>query len=260
MKKIISFSILSALLGAGCISCEKDKTNDANNSDSSKGYVTGQVTNTQGQPVANAQVYISSDVWFNSGSQTTSDANGKYKIKIPSINSLRAYARTLVTYNNKQYLVSFEPDHPQSFTSEDAVTCNFKWKLTGAVPGSSAPDDYYGGLVTIYASSSNLPFPAGDLAAQGNVIFTFEPQGTLIDGSAGKTVTAHAGPPNYSYIYDIPIGKYKVSATYLGQALKIRDNSQNSNDTFGASKVLDFTMEGSNTNGGPIRMYLEFSK
>lgn len=260
MKKIISFSLLAALLGASCISCDKDETNNTKENDSAKGYVTGQVTNTQGQPVAGAQVYISSDVFFNSGSQTTSDANGKYKIKIPSINSLRAYARSLVTFNNKKYLVYFEPDHPQSFTSEDAVTCNFKWKLTGAVPGSSVPDDYYGGIVTIYASSSNLPFSAADLAAQGSVVFTFEPQGTLIDGSVGKTIVTHSGPPNYSYIYDIPVGKYKVSATYLRQALKIRDNSQNSNDTFGASKVLDFTMEGSTTNGGPIRMYLEFSK
>src|SRR5689334_795607 len=148
--------------------------------------------------------------FFNSGAQTTSDENGNYKIKIPAINSLRAYARTLVNYNGKPYLVSLDPDHPQSFTSEDAVTCNFRWKLTGPVPGSSAPDDYYGGTVTIYASSSNLPFPANDLAAQGNIEFKFEPQGVLIDGSAGQTVTAHAAPPNYSYLYDIPVGKYKV--------------------------------------------------
>jgi hypothetical protein len=58
---------------------------------------------------------------------------------------------------------------------------------------------------------------------------------------------------------DIPVGRYKVSATYQGQALKIRNNSQGSFDTFGTSRILDFAMEGS-TNGGPIRMYLEFSK
>jgi len=166
----------------------------------------------------------------------------------------------LVNYNSKQYLVNLDPDYPQSFTSEDAVTCNFRWKLTGPVPGSSAPDDYYGGIVTIYGSSSNLPFPAGDLAAQGDIAFKFEPQGALIDGSAGQTVTAHAGPPNYSYIYDIPVGRYKISATYQGQVLKIRDNNLGSTDTFATSKTVDFSMEGSTTNGGPVRMYLEFSK
>jgi len=259
MKKVIAFLTTAAIFTMGCASCQKNN-NTTDGKGGNKGYVSGKVTNTQGQPVSGAQVYISSDVFFNSGSQTTSDANGNYKIQIPPVNSLRAFARMLVNYNNKPYLVYMDPDHPQSFTSEDAVTCNFKWKLTGAVPGSSAPDDYYGGIVTIYANSDNLPFPAGNLAAQGEIEFTFEPQGALIDGSTGQTVTAHSTPPNYSYIYDVPIGKYKVSATYHGQALKIRDNSLGSSDSFATSKILDFTMEGSTANGGPIRMYLEYSK
>lgn len=260
MKKIITLLTAAAIFTMGCTSCNKNNSHSEGEQSEQKGYVTGKVTNTQGQPVSGAQVYISSDVFFNSGAQTTSDAYGNYKIRIPTVNSLRAFARTLVTYNNKPYLVYMEPDHPQSFTSEEAVTCNFRWKLTGPVPGSSAPDDYYGGLVTIYANSDNLPFPAGDLAEQGNIEFTFEPQGALIDGSAGQIVKAHATPPNYCYMYDIPIGKYKVSATYQGQTLKIRDNSLGSSDTFGTSRILDFTMEGSTANGGPIRMYLEFSK
>jgi len=257
MKKSIVFLMLSVIFSAGCVSCEKSKNAE---SAGETGYVSGKVANTLGQPMAGAQVYISSDVFFNSGVQTTSDAGGNYKMAIPSINSLRAFARTLVTYNGRQYLVYLDPDHPQSFTSQDKVTCNFRWKLTGTVAGSTVPGDYYGGTVAIYADASHLPFPAGDLAAQGNIEFKFEPVGPLIDGSVGQTVTAHAGPPNYSYLYDIPIGKYKVSATYQGQALKIRNNRQGSSDSFGSSKELEFVQEGSTANGGPITMYLEFSK
>ncbi|MGC4104004.1 carboxypeptidase-like regulatory domain-containing protein [Ferruginibacter sp.] len=259
MKKTITCFLLAAMCSASCVSCGKN--NEPANTDEAKtGFVTGKVTNTQGQPVANAQVYISSTIFFNSGVQTTTDANGNYKIAIPAVNSFRAFARMLVQYNGHPYLVYFEPDHPQSFTYQDKVTCNFKWKLQGAVPASSAPDDYYGGTVSIYSDASNLPFPPGDLAVQGNIIFKFEPVGPMIDGSAGQTITAHTAAPNYSYMYDIPVGKYKVSATYLGQTLKLRDNRRGSNDSFGTEKVVEFIQEGSTTNGGEIRMYLEFSK
>src|SRR5262245_24545369 len=121
MNKLFSYLAIAAVFTTGCASCQKTKSEQSIKTD--QGYVSGKVTNSQGQPMAGVQVYISSDVWFNSGSQSTSDANGNYKIKIPAINSLRAYARTLVTYNNRQYLVNLTPDHPQSFTSEDAVTC-----------------------------------------------------------------------------------------------------------------------------------------
>ncbi|HEX2630471.1 MAG TPA: carboxypeptidase-like regulatory domain-containing protein [Chitinophagaceae bacterium] len=255
MNKAITILTIAALLNTACASCQRAKARKTD-----KGYISGKVMNTEGKPIANAQVYISSSVFFNSGVQTTTDANGHYRMKIPSINSLRAFARVLVTYNDKKYLVNLDPDYPQSFTSFDAVTCNFRWKLSGPVPGSSAPEDYYGGVLTLYGSSSNLPFPAGNLKAQGDIEFKFEPQGAMIDGSAGKTITVHAAPPNYSYIYDIPVGRYKVSATYKGQPLQIRDNSQGSSDEFGLSKIMDFVMEGSITNGGPFRMYLEFSK
>src|SRR5689334_3830537 len=119
MKKAITFLTTAAIFAMGCASCQKNN-NTTDGKGGSKGYVSGKVTNTQGQPVSGAQVYISSDVFFNSGSQTTSDANGNYKIQIPPVNSLRAFARMLVNYNNKPYLVYMDPDHPQSFTSEDA--------------------------------------------------------------------------------------------------------------------------------------------
>jgi hypothetical protein len=257
MKKIL----IVLITGASMISCSKNVNSNPPDSPQhhqdppkeQRGYITGKVTDTKGNPMAGVKVYIDNSIFYNSGIGTTTDANGNYKVK-GEPGAFRAYAEVTKTFNNHTFKILFHPDNYDAFSGEDGAVRNFQWKLTGERPFN--PGTYYGGYATLSKD------PESEMYDAENIEFTFTPVGSLIDGSTGETIVKSCGDPNsqsYYYVLDIPIGRYDVSAIYkpTGKPVKLR-NGRNFNDPFTGTVTLDFYGEDAPL-GAPNNMYIQFT-
>ncbi len=214
MKRyILGFLLLS-------LACSGDKKED-----SSAGMIEGYVQNTNGTAIPGVQIIIDNSIFFNSNLSTKTGADGRYKIHIPT-GSWYAFAIHAPVYNGRQYRIYLHPDNAAGFGGEGA-TRNFVWQLTGAKPEPLS--GYYGGLVTL----DNFPGVHLDVT---KIAFRFEPQGMLIDGSEGG-VLFRSATDGYQ-IPDLPIGRYKVTAQYGPDKLKLRP--WNTEETFKEELVFDF--------------------
>lgn len=200
------------------------------------GYATGKITNTDGSPLAGVEVVIDNTMFYASYAIGNSDKNGNYKIQLPKVGTFMASAHILKHYNGKQYELDLHPDVYEAFSIDGAVR-NFQWKLTGKRPVDE--QGYYG--VTIELNKAVL----SNIYDSENIEFTLVPVGNLIDGSKGKTLKRKHGAAftsDYGKLVDIPLGRYKMTAYYNGEAgegpLKLRKHF--SEDEYEDELIIDF--------------------
>ncbi len=180
-----------------------------------RGTATGRVTDSHGRPIVGAQVVVNNTVWFNKNVVVTTDANGYYRAPLPATDSWYVRGTTTVSYNGKPYTLDLHPDFPGSFTGGEGHVVNLQWKVTGEVPKLFGHDGYYGGSVEIDAG--------WDLADLHGVTFTLTPIGALIDGSTAPPLSRTIEETVGSYaLRDLPIGRYRVTATRNGQPAFLR--------------------------------------
>lgn len=206
---------------SGC----KKQNEEADNGSPRHGYVTGIIKNKSNVPVSGVKVIIDHSIFFNSNISTTTSKDGKYKIKIPN-GSWHAFAQHRVEYNGRVYTLYLHPDNASGFGGEGAVR-NFEWRLTGEMPQPLSGT--YGGLVTV----DNRP---GVYIDETRITYTFTPVAPLIDGSTGAVLTLRS--VDGGNLKDVPIGRYHVTATYEGKALKFR--KWNTEDVFVKTYELNF--------------------
>ncbi|WP_341836673.1 carboxypeptidase-like regulatory domain-containing protein [Chitinophaga pollutisoli] len=225
MQHIIASLLFISLAAA---SCKKDDGENSNG-DPKKGYVTGKVRNSAGAPLKGVKILIDHSIFYNSNMSTSTGDDGSYSIKIRT-GSWYAFAEHYPVYNGKKYHIYLEPDNSDGFGGEGAVR-NFTWKLKGV---KEAPlSGYFGGLVTFdnYIGES--------VPNEADITWTFTPVGPLIDGSAGQTLTLKA--EDGWQIKDVPMGRYKVKATYGGNILQLR--KWRTEDVFVPELTIDFEPE-----------------
>jgi hypothetical protein len=239
-RKMSAVLPLVLALSASLLACKDDGGGGGNPPPGGEqGYVTGRVVDTAGKPVSGVSVTVENTVLFSTVSSGSTDADGRYKIKVDP-GSWRAFARMSREYNGRTYMIQFHPDNPDSFTGDGAVR-NFEWRLRGKKPAPLTGT--YGGLVTMGGDPNGVTIVELD-----TIEWTFTPVGPLIDGNPGQTLTARSGAPRtelYSKIEDIPIGRYSISARHLppGEAptdLKVRLYNIGE---WGSSVVADFEPE-----------------
>jgi len=226
MALLKNLAILALIIGM-LVLFTKCSSNDDNGNfgDPQEGYVTGLAKDGTGTPLEGVKVLIDNSIFFNSGINTITNEKGKFQVKIPN-GSWYAFATHEVPYNNKNYTFYLHPDNASGFGGEGAVR-NFEWKLTGTMP--SPLSGKYGGLVTI----DNFP---GIYINESEIEFIFTPIGSLIDGSQGTVINRYTDIS--SNIEDIPIGRYNLTATYLGMPVKFR--RWNSQETFVENYEINF--------------------
>lgn len=213
MKKITFLFLTSLLLTvAGC----KTQTGYAPGSDA--GYATGKVLDVRGNPVEGARIVATNARTTTKQVTGITDANGNYRIKIPS-GAWKMSGELERVYHNRHFTLTLHPDHPDVFTGQDGVVCNFEWRLYGPKTGST--DRFYGGEVRINKDQHS------QIADIDNIAFTFTPVSPRIDGSTADPETVSCGPQgtsHYARISDIPIGQYKITALYrpTGQRIYLR--------------------------------------
>ncbi|MFC3196030.1 carboxypeptidase-like regulatory domain-containing protein [Parapedobacter deserti] len=223
----IFFMLVLGLIIQSLTNCSKAKggaEGDGNGSPQA-GYLSGTAKDQAGNPLEGVRILVDNSIFFNSNLSTYTDAEGRYKIKLPS-GSWYAFATHNVSYQGNSFSLYLHPENSAGFGGEGGVR-NFVWKLSGTMPQPLS--GIYGGLVTI----DNFP---GVYIDETAIDFVFTPVGTLIDGSAGDVIRRRAD--DAYHIKDIPLGRYKLSATYQNKPVEFR--RWNSDDEFAAEYDLQF--------------------
>ncbi len=172
--------------------------------------VTGRVTDAQGKPLANVQVFADNTLYYNTNAIGITDENGFYSIDVSEpMGTWHMSAQHTLEYQGESYTFSLHPDNDTPFPGADGAIRNFEWRLSGKTPQGF----YYGAVMWVYADYSDFSL------LMENVEITLTPDGPLVDGSAGETIV-HQG----DYLEDIPVGRYTVTARYLpeGEPLLVR--------------------------------------
>lgn len=214
--KIVRLFLLLLAVGCG----KKDSPADQ------IGKVTGTVKDAAGSALSGVKIIVDNSIFFNSNLSVNSDTKGMYAITLPSSGSWYAFALYQKQYNGKVYSCYLHPDDSSGFGREGAVR-HFTWKLTGskAYPLSG----HYGGLITF----DHFP---GVYIDTKQIQFTLIPEGKLIDGSDGQPLVRQAA--DGFQVLDVPIGRYRISARYGNDRLKLRQ--WNSEGPFVEELVFDF--------------------
>lgn len=210
------------------ISCKKSSGETANEE---TGYVKGKITDTQGRPLKNVEILIDNTIIYNSYLQSTSDANGNYRIKLTT-GAWMAYAIMSKTFNGKTYNLYLDPETVSGFGIEGGIR-NFQWKLTGSKRGNLTGT--YGGSILLNRAIGSTLFDSE------NIEYTLTPVGNLIDGSNGEVLVLHEDA-NYPKLADVPIGRYTITAVYKSGAgdLPLKLRNQYNNSGFESSVQIDF--------------------
>lgn len=213
------------------LACKKDQSGEIDKP--SADMVKGKVMTADGRPVAGARIVVSSVIWYNENTVATTGADGTYSRKLAGLGSdaFYTYASIQKDYNGKRYTMDLHPESTDDFFPADGAVRNFTWKLTGPQVGRST--GIYGGQVTVASEP-------GAFYDYTNVTLTMVPQGALIDGSTGSTLTIKV--PNSQKI-EVPIGRYLVSAVYSppGQTQKNMKIRLSDTGAYGSSVVVDFS-------------------
>ncbi|SMC89263.1 carboxypeptidase-like regulatory domain-containing protein [Pedobacter africanus] len=197
--------------------------------------VTGKVTDSKGNPLANVEVTVENQMTGNHNTRTVlTSQNGTYKIELTSVGIFQASAYIKKNYNGVEYHMPLHPDNNELFNKEGAVR-NFVWKLSGAMPDNTG---FYGG--TCELSPDIYIVPIEDFE---KVEFTLTPVGPIIDGSNGTVIKINpVRVSSYFVIRDIPIGRYFATAAY-GQGtnkISLQLKKRDSNDPYALSAIINF--------------------
>ncbi|MGY1408266.1 MULTISPECIES: carboxypeptidase-like regulatory domain-containing protein [unclassified Luteimonas] len=227
---------LSGLLLSGMTACDA-----SDRPATERGYATGRVVDTHGEPIAGAKVLLDNAVFYASYIDGTTRDDGSYRIKVQP-GAWKADATFRKTYNGKTYALELDPDHNDSF-NEEGVVRNFTWKLEGRTPDNEY--GYYGGFIQL---STDIGF----YEDMETIELTLTPNGPLIDGSPGKTLRLRMGDHywvDHYQIEDVPIGRYVVTATLEGddgpRPLKIQN--WHTKGDFESAFQLDFLPKSNST-------------
>ncbi|CDS93049.1 conserved hypothetical protein [Sphingobacterium sp. PM2-P1-29] len=190
------------------------------------GKLTGTVRDMSGSPINGVTILVDNSILFNSNLTTRSDPEGRYSINMPKAGAWFAFAMINKQFHGKTYQCFLHPDDPQGFGSEGGIR-NFTWRLSGqkALPLSG----YYGGTITVDH------FPGLYLDTE-KIEFTLIPESRLIDGTEGQPLKRNAN--DGVQIVDIPIGRYRISAKYGNEILKLR--KWNTDEGFVKELTFDF--------------------
>jgi len=216
------------------------------------GEVTGTVVDSHGAPIAGAKIWVRPALTTGLLTATT-DANGRYDVQGIASIPYRAYAWQFVNYRGSKLCLrlasSSESDY-DSFVPSHGVVRNFRWKLEGEIEANSG--EFFGGDIRVFTPGT----PSGS-----KLMITLTPDGPLVDGSAGRTITLDAGAADL-LLTGIPVGVYKASAAFIdanGNRTELEVNRDGSGHPYSAQTTMDWKTEGScvgSTGSGADRSFL----
>ena len=190
----------------------------------------GTVVDGLGKPLPNVEIVVDNQLLYDSNETGKTDARGRYRIELPSFAATwHASATHSVEYHGTTYVFSLHPNDDSAFAGNTGGVRNFEWKLSGTRPD----DGFYGAYVVGYTEPGDFDLQVTD------VELTLVPDGPLVDGSKGETVSGKfVSTPDGDAVQDIPLGRYTISAELEGVPLGIR--IRNSGAAYEESLTSDF--------------------
>lgn len=221
------------------------------------GFVTaGRATDAAGQPLpdVNVEVWGKHEVGGGPISYTAvTGADGTYRQEAMAPGTYTAVAWRELSYNGRDYKLPLKPvqgEIDQEYQAKDGLSRDFVWQISGEQPAARG-DEHYGGDLTVSGVdglSRYLDLPDGT-----PITVTLTPDGPLMDGSAGKTLTYEVPYQQTLYlkeIEDIPLGRYTVSATAEGVGpLRLTGTgvTGTADDHYGTTATIEFLPKPSET-------------
>lgn len=208
------------------IACTKEKTK-TEEPPLSTYAISGTVKDGTGKPVAGARIRVENPTGNNIHYNTTSNAEGKYSVKVSAIGGYTVFAWKEVEAGSEVYQLRMgmekDADYDAFNVPPAGVTKNFEWKLSGRIPDRVVSKEngtgYFGGTIKFVNFSSLADqMPAG---TQVTVKFTPETNARYLDGSSatGKSIerkiTIVDGVGQAYYINDIPATNYILTASVI---------------------------------------------
>lgn len=164
--------------------------------------MTGEVRDDKGNPIAGVEVFADHTAFYNMNAVGKTDALGRYRIPLahqPGTWNAGAYLRGEV--GGQPFEVRLKPDDDTPFDGSKGAVRNFTYRAsTGAT-----------GKVYTYVAHSAVELDYETLE------FTFTPDGPNAAGSTApftRKFVMGSGVPN------IPLGRYRVSATHVLNGVK----------------------------------------
>ena len=178
------------------------------------GVVKGRMVDARGNAIAGAKVYAGHTTYFNTNVVAVTDNNGYYQMDIKNPGGTwTVHGQIQRQYNGQTYTFYVYADNADPVSGTAGAIRKLTWKLSGAIPGLS--NSKYGAKVAYY---DNSPIFIRD----EEIEFTLIPEGPLVDGSTGQTITGFAtgrfsmvGTAVGSGLDDVPLGRYQLSARYI---------------------------------------------
>lgn len=175
--------------------------------------VSGHVVDERGKPVPGVRIIIE-PAMFRGTLFTTTGAQGQYQsIELnPATNPYYVTAYKEVKYQDQRYCLRMAGDpeaYQDAFNAKGGATRNFVWKIRGVsdMPSSEYGGDTWGGTLSFERLSTD---GAQLIDRDATIEVTLVPDGPLIDGSKGSTITRTTRVSQV--LGDIPVGYYRVSA------------------------------------------------
>lgn len=175
--------------------------------------VSGHVVDERGKPVPGVRIIIE-PAMFRGTLFTTTGAQGQYQsIELnPATNPYYVTAYKEVKYHDQRYCLRMAGDpeaYQDAFNAKAGATRNFVWKIRGVsdMPSSEYGGDTWGGTLSFERLSTD---GAQLIDRDATIEVTLVPDGPLIDGSKGSTITRTTRVSQV--LGDIPVGYYRVSA------------------------------------------------
>jgi hypothetical protein len=212
--------------------------------------------------VKNALVWVKPAV--TTGLVTThTDAQGRYLVKnLPEL-PYKVFAWAQPEFAGKHHclrlghdaLGDYEPIYPNAVR-------NFRWQLEGKIQ-DRGDQTFFGGelrLMPVYRQPGDF-----DIHANLQIEVRFVANGTLVDGSPGKTITRKLNWNDTDFARDIPVGSYTVNATLITpdssrSALEVGANES----SLAAQSALEFVPSSSSCGGnfgnGTARAFLSIAR
>jgi hypothetical protein len=210
MKKIVisRISALALLALLSFLSCITPGTENVDPDKPRKGTVSGLATDATGKPLPQAAIVINNTQYYNHNILGQTDAHGKYSLTLTP-GSWYVRGTTKIRFDNKNYVLDLHPDTDEAFAGTEGAVRNLSLKIAGERTGQFGNNGYYGGQVEV--------FTWGLDAAQ--ITVTLQPVGPLLDGSVGSPLVSRL---NQTYIDDVPLGKYTLTARLGNRPLRVR--------------------------------------
>jgi Carboxypeptidase regulatory-like domain len=226
-KSLLVLSLLVMMLVSACA-----QTTTPNNPSQVVGLepfiVKGKVTDNNGASLAGVEVVANNTVFFDANGLATTDADGNYRIELVN-GSWHMTASMMRDFNGQSYRVDLTPDNDAAFAGSEGAIRNFVWQSSGGKAQQ--------GSVFAYADITV------EFLESQYIELTLEPQGLLLDGSDGQTITGMlTHTADGDGLTNVPLGRYKITARYLvpGETPVVLEIKPRNSGDYGDSVTADF--------------------